>query len=119
MKTFKTVVFVLLLAFFLTVVILIINLDVENFDQVLENKEIVKFSAIAAFLLFLLYAVMNYFSISRRDRKINKLEREKNEIKAKFYDIKEEEERIDKSMKSFGKSLPKKDTSEDDPNQKE
>lgn len=118
MKSFKTVVFILLLAFYLALVITLINLD-RTYSWILNNQEIVKYSAIIAMLLFLFYALMNYFSISTRDRRIRRLEKEKNEIKAKFYDIKEEEERIDKSMKSFGETLPQKDPPEEDPNQKE
>ncbi len=119
MKTFKTVVFVLLLAFFLTLVIVINNLDQNHISWIFDNQNLIQYGVITALIVFLVYALMNYLSINRKENRINKLEREKNEIKAKFYDIKEEEERIDKSMKSFGESLPKKDTPEDDPNQKE
>ena len=118
MKSVKTVLLVLLLAFHLTLVIVIINLD-RTYSWVLNNQGIVKYGVIAALLVFLFYALMNYFSISTRDRRIQRLEREKNEIKAKFYDIHEEEERVNKSMKSFGKSLPRKDTPDNDPNPKE
>lgn len=118
MKSFKIVVFILLVAFHLTMVIMIINLD-QTYSWVLNNQGIVMYSAVAALLLLLIYFLINYFSISARDRRIRRLEKEKNEIKAKFYDIQEEEEKIDKSMKSFGESLPKKDKPEDDPNQKE
>ena len=118
MKPFKTIVFILLVAFHLTMVIMIINLD-QTYSWILNNQGIVMYSAMAALLLLLIYFLINYLSISTRDRRIRRLEKEKNEIKAKFYDMKEEEERIDKSMKSFGKTLPKKDTPDDDPNQKE
>jgi hypothetical protein len=99
-------------------VIMIINLD-QTYSWILNNQGIVMYSTIAALLLLLIHFLISYFSINARDRRIRRLEKEKNEIKAKFYDMQEEEEKIDKSMKSFGESLPKKDTPDDDPNQKE
>ena len=111
MKTFKTVILVLLLAFHITLVIMIINLD-RTYSWVLNNQELVKYMAIIALLLFSAYAFAHYISRTSLERKIRRLEREKNEIKAKFYDAKEEEEKIDKSMKSFGQSLPKQNPPE-------
>jgi glucan phosphoethanolaminetransferase (alkaline phosphatase superfamily) len=112
MKTLKTIIFVLLLAFFITLLIMIINLD-RTYSWVLNNQEIVKYMAITALLMFSVYAFVHYLTRSSLERKIKKLEKENSEVKAKFYDIRQDEERIDKELKSFGESLPKKDPPED------
>jgi sensor histidine kinase YesM len=112
MKTFKTVLLVLLLGFFISVLIMIINLD-STYSWILNNQELVKYMAIFALLLFSVYAFAHYITRSSLERKIKRLEKENSEVKAKFYDIRQEEDRIDKELKSFGESLPKKDPPED------
>ncbi len=109
MKTFKTVLLVLLLGFFITLLIVIINLEP---GWLLNNQELVKYAAITALLMFSVYAFAHYITRSSLERKIKRLEKENSEVKAKFYDIRQEEERIDKELKSFGESLPKKDPPE-------
>ena len=111
MKTFKTVLLVLLLGFFISVLIMIINLD-STYGWILNNQQMVKYMAILALLFFSVYAFTHYITRSSLERKIKRLEKENSEVKAKFYDIRQEEERIDKSLKSFGESLPKKDPPE-------
>jgi hypothetical protein len=110
MKSLKTVIFVLLLAFHITLLIVIINIEP---GWLLNNQELVKYVLIIALLLFSVYAFAHYLTRSSLERKIKRLEKENSEVKAKFYDIRQEEERIDKELKSFGESLPKKDPPED------
>jgi hypothetical protein len=110
MKTLKTIIFVLLLAFFITLLIVIINIEP---GWLLNNQELVKYAAISALLMFSVYAFLHYLTRSSLERKIRRLEKENREVKAKFYDIRQDEERIDKELKSFGESLPKKDPPED------
>ncbi len=115
MESFKTIVLTFLLLFHITLVIVIVNLD-QSFTWLLNNPEVMKFATITGLILAFLYAFLNYLEKNSYERKLRRLEREKNEIKAKFYDQKEEEERIDKSIKSFGNSLEQPKDIETDKN---
>ncbi len=110
MKLFRITVFLLLLLYHAVFIGMAINGD---WTWVVNNTQTVLWITIIGFVLFLTFFLMGLADRSYSQKKIARLEAEKDKIKAKVYDMQRRNEEIDDSIKSFEKSVEKKDKDKD------
>lgn len=106
MKPFRLSIFLLLLFYHATFVGVALNGD---WTWVVNNTQTVIWITVTGAVLFVIIFLMGLADRRFYTRKIEKLEAEKDKIKAKVYDMQRRNEEIDDSLKSFEESLDKKD----------
>jgi membrane protein insertase Oxa1/YidC/SpoIIIJ len=106
MKPLRLTIFLLLLLYHAIFVGIALNGD---WTWISTNTQTVVWITIIGFVLFLTIFLMGLADRRAYQKKIAKLEVEKDQIKAKVYDIQRRNEEIDDSIKSFEDSLEKKD----------
>lgn len=102
MKPFKLTLFLLLLLFHAVFVGIALN---ESWNWVISNTPAVQWITIGALVLFLILFLITILERQNYHRKISRLEAEKDNIKAKVYDMQRRNDEIDESIKSFEKSV--------------
>ncbi len=110
MKPFKLTLFLLLLLYHAVFVGIALN---NSWDWVLGNKPTVQWLTIIGLVLFLVLFLITIFERQIYQRRISRLESEKDNIKAKVYDMQRRNDDIDDSIKSFEQSVEKKNTDPD------
>ena len=112
MKPLRLALFFILLIFHLIVVILSLNFTQSLADSIVRNPLAFRFLALFGLIVFLITFAFVWFDRRAARRKIEKLEAEKNTIKAEVFDMRKREREIDQEIDSFEKSLsPTKSTS--------
>ena len=106
MKPFRLTIFLLLLLYHAIFVGVALN---EEWSWIVNNTQTVLWITIVGFVLFMTLFLMGLADRRYYQRKIAKLEVEKDQIKAKVYDMQKRNEEIDDSIKSFEESIEKKD----------
>jgi len=106
MKPFRLTIFLLLLLYHAAFVIVALDGD---WNWVVTNSQTVLWITIIGFVLFLTIFLMGLADRRYYRRKISKLEAEKDQIKAKVYDMQRRNEEIDENIRSFEDSIEKKD----------
>jgi type VI protein secretion system component VasK len=105
MKPFRLSLFVLLLfyhAIFLGVAI------GEEWDWIMNNPQTVQIITLAGVVLFIIIFMLALYDRRHYQKKIARLEAEKDNIKAKVYDMQRRNDEIEENMKAFESSLEKK-----------
>jgi uncharacterized membrane protein (DUF485 family) len=106
MKPFKLTLFLLLLLYHAVFVGIAFN---QSWEWVSTNTQTVQWITLIGLGLFIVLFLITIFDRQNYQKKINRLEAEKDKIKAKVYDIQRRNEEIDDSIKSFEQSVEKKD----------
>ena len=117
MKTFKIIVYSVLIAFHLTTII-VLTIGKDNFDFLLslfDNFDLLLYGAYIGLLFFLTVIFFEYLHV-RAERSLNKKhEEEINQLKAKLYDKKENEQIAPKPEESQkGSESPSKEEGSDE-----
>ncbi|MDF9798323.1 cell division protein FtsB [Catalinimonas alkaloidigena] len=106
MKPFKLTLFLLLLLYHAVFVGIAIN---NSWEWVSTNLQTVQWITITALVLFLILLLINILERQSYQGRIQRLEAEKDKIKAKVYDMQRRNEEIDESIKSFEQSVENKE----------
>lgn len=115
MKPFRLTFFVILLIFHLALVIISFNFTPGLADRLVEGGSV--FRGFAIFGLIIALVVMIFAIVDRLSyrRRIERLEAEKDRIKAEVFDIRQQErlreKEIEREIESFEKSLPSSNAS--------
>ncbi|WKN29976.1 hypothetical protein PZB74_13480 [Porifericola rhodea] len=107
MKPFKLTLFLLLLLFHAVFVGIAFN---NSWDWAISNASTIQWITLIGLVLFILLFLITIFDRRSYQNRINRLEAEKDKIKAKVYDMQKRNEEIDDSIRSFEQSIDKKDT---------
>ncbi|WPP52744.1 hypothetical protein [Catalinimonas niigatensis] len=110
MKPFKLTLFLLLLLYHAVFVGIAFN---NSWEWVRSNPQTAQWLTIIALALFVVLFLIAIFDRQNYQKKINRLEAEKDKIKAKVFDMQRRNEEIDDSIKSFEQSVEKKDRDKD------
>jgi len=111
MKPFRLTIFLLLLLYHATFLGVALNGD---WSWIVNNTQTVLWITIVGFLLFVTIFLMGLADRRHYQKKIARLEAEKDQIKAKVYDMQKRNEEIDDSIKSFEESIDKKDKNQNE-----
>ena len=110
MKPLRLALFVILLIFHAILVILSLNFSQSIADSIVRNPTAFRFLVFFGLLVFLITFTFAWFDRRTARKQIEKLEAEKNAIKADVFDreqrTKKREQEIEQEIKSFEKSLP-------------
>lgn len=110
MKPFKLTLFLLLLLYHAVFVGIGFTAD---WNWIVSNPETAQWITVLALALFIILFLITIFDRQNYQKKINRLEAEKDKIKAKVFDMQRRNEEIDDSIKSFEQSVEKKDKDKD------
>ncbi|MEK6479126.1 hypothetical protein WJR50_16380 [Catalinimonas sp. 4WD22] len=116
MKPFKLTLFLLLLLYHAVFVGIAIN---NSWEWVSTNLQTVQWITIAGLVLFLILLLITILERQNYQRRIHRLEAEKDNIKAKVYDMQRRNEEIDDSIKSFEQSVEGKNKPKNEDKDKE
>jgi hypothetical protein len=105
MKPIRLFFYILLLFFHATLVAFALNLNDGVANNLVKNSSAVITFSLVGLGLFLV--VFGFAILDRRNfqKRLDKVEAEKNEIKAQVYDMKRREDEIDQEIKSFESSI--------------
>ena len=110
MKPIRLAFFLVLLVCHAILVILSLNFSQSTADSIVRNPSAFRFLTFFGLAVFLITFAFAWFDRRRAVKKIEKLEAEKNAIKAEVFDrekrAQEREREIEEEIKSFEKSLP-------------
>ena len=119
MKPFRLTFFIVLLIFHLALVIISFNFTPALADRLVEGGGVFRGFALFGLAVFLVVLAFAFFDRRSYQKRIEKLEAEKNLIKAEVFDIRyqerQREREIEQEISSFEKSLPT--TTKTDPNE--
>ena len=115
MKPIRLFFYILLLFYHITLIAFAINLNDSVADNLVESQGTVLLITLTGLGLFIVVYAFAQFDRRHYHKKMNRLEAEKNEIKAQVYDMKRRENQIDDEIKSFESSLETKKTPPDEP----
>lgn len=114
MKKFKTV-FYSIYFLYLIVTFILVPLDPNKILSFLvNNMEIIPYWIGFGVLMYIAIWVIENIHIRMLKTKNHALEKERDALKIKMYDMEAKYEEVESSMKSFNQSLPKKNQSEED-----
>jgi len=118
MKPIRLFFYILLLFFHATLIAFALNLNDGIANNLVENSSAVVTFTLVGLGLFLVTFGFALFDRRNYQKRIDKIEAEKNEIKAQVYDMKRREDEIDQEIKSFESSVKteKSETEDDDNN---
>ena len=118
MKPFRLTFFLVLLIFHLALVIISFNFTPALADRLVEGGNVFRGFALFGLAVFLVVLAFAFFDRRSYQKRIEKLEAEKNLIKAEVFDIRYQErlreKEIEQEISSFEQSLP---TAKTDPNE--
>ena len=119
MKPLRLALFIILLVFHAILVILSFNFSQSIADRIVRDPSAFRFLVFFGLAVFLVTFAFAWFDRRTARKRIEKVEAEKNAIKAEVFDreqrAKEREQEIDREIKSFEKSLPAAGSRTDDP----
>ena len=115
MKPLRLALFVILLIFHAILVILSLSFSQSIADSIVRNPSAFRFLTFFGLAVFLVTFAFAWFDRRTAQKKIERLEGEKNAIKAEVFDreqrAKEREQEVEREIKSFQASLPTDESS--------
>ncbi|MGB3588596.1 MAG: hypothetical protein WBA23_18760 [Tunicatimonas sp.] len=115
MKPIRLFFYVLLIFYHVVLIAFALNLNDSVAQNLIDSASTVLIFTFIGFALFLVVFGLAWFDRRRFQRRLERLEAEKNEIKAQVYDMKRREDEIDQEIKSFESSLDAEKKPTDDP----
>lgn len=109
MKAFRTTLFLILFFYLALLVGVSLNFDRAN-AWMTTHPEFLPYFTLAGLGVFLLIFFLTEFERNRYHRKISRQEAEKNEIKARVYEMQRRNDELDSSIRSFEQSVSRKET---------
>lgn len=82
----------------------------------INHPEYLPYFTLTGMGVFLLISFLTAFERSRYNKKIAKQEAEKNEIKARVYEMQRRNDELDSSIRSFEQSIGRKEVPREEPN---
>ncbi len=115
MKPIRLFFYVLLIFYHVVLIAFALNLNDSVAQNLIDSASTVLIFTFIGFALFLVVFGLAWFDRRRFQSRLERLEAEKNEIKAQVYDMKRREDEIDQEIKSFESSLDAEKKPTDDP----
>lgn len=115
MKTFRNTLFFILFLYLALLVGVSLRYDRAN-NWMIEHPDYLPYFTFTGMGVFLLIFLLTVIERSRYQRKIAKQEAEKNEIKARVYEIQRRNDELDSSIRSFEQSVVRRDAPREEPN---
>lgn len=109
MKPFRTTLFLILFFYLALLVGVSLNYDRAN-NWMINHPDYLPYFTFIGMGVFLLIFFLTVFERSRYHRKLAKQEAEKNEIKARVYEMQRKNDELDSSIRSFEQSVVRKET---------
>lgn len=105
MRTLRIIIFTLLILFHLTLVFTLFSYGdfVKNIIE--SNIDALQLVSLVALVLLIFGQLMSMLVANQHTRKLRKLEKERDKIKAKLYDLQEDKEQPARENRSFGNAL--------------
>ena len=106
MKPLRLALFIILLLFHLAMVIVSFNFSLSLINRLVQNPLVFQVLAIFGLTVLLVTFGLMWFDRRSARKKIERLEAEKNQIKAEVFDMRKREQEIEQEIASFKSSLP-------------